>query len=492
MVKEVELKLSLPEASQRSFLRHPLLKQAAAKRALRLVNLYYDTPDLQLRQRGIALRLRRQAGAWLQTVKCAGDSAGGLSSRPEWETPYGGQFDFTPVDDEAVRNWLQRPKIASRLIPVFETSFRRTVWDYPGVQLMFDRGWIVSSGRREAISELEIELAGDDIARLFELAQALAARAPLFPATFSKAERGYRLFQGHARAPAKATQVALDLAATTPLTAFRAIALACIEQLQANHDGALTSDDPEYIHQMRVATRRLRAATRVFAPLLGEAFLNTLVPPLRELMALLGKVRDLDVLLEEIVTPVTAALATEPRLAALAGVITEHRHRARSDTLHRLAAPAHGQSMLHILAMVTALEDNPAAPPEPLGEFAHRRLRRLRRKVEQLAAAARPDDPVSLHALRIGVKRLRYALEFFTPAAAGKRRSQLADRLAETQTTLGQLNDLANAGRLLMDSAGDDLALREAVTLIGGWHGPRHAQLMASLPQLINELGHLK
>jgi CHAD domain-containing protein len=65
-------------------------------------------------------------------------------------------------------------------------------------------------------------------------------------------------------------------------------------------------------------------------------------------------------------------------------------------------------------------------------------------------------------------------------------------RLAAMQDTLGQLNDLANAGALLMDCAGDDPRLREAVTLIGGWHGPRYAALLESITPELGRLARLQ
>jgi inorganic triphosphatase YgiF len=493
MANEIELKLALPEASQRTFLRQPLLKEASEKHATRLVNIYYDTPDLLLRQKGIALRLRRQGGVWLQTVKCAGESAGGLTTRPEWETPYRDQFDFSPVDDARTRAWLERPKIVSRLAPVFETSFLRTIWRFDDVLLMLDRGWIVSAGRRETISELELELAGGKVATLLALAERLAERLPLAPALLSKAERGYRLFQPLPPSPTKADALPIEVKEQPPLTAFRLIALTCLEHLQYNHDGAVTSSDPEYIHQMRVAARRLRACIRLFAPLLPEAFVEAILLPLHSLMGLLGQVRDLDVLLTEIAAPVTAALPGEPRLAALTGIITDRRYHARAEAVRQLASQKYGQLTLRIATLLHQLAetDTSEVPTTTLDEFATTRLRRLRRKVQRLATAARPDDPAALHALRIGVKRLRYALEFFTPLDHRKARRRLADRLAEVQTTLGQLNDLASAGRLLMECAGEDLRLREAVTLIGGWHGPRHAQLVEQLPKLLAGLTRL-
>lgn len=483
MAEEVELKLALAEDHQGRFLRHPLLKQAIERRIETLDNIYYDTADLSLRRRGIALRLRRKGRDWLQTVKLAGASAAGLSSRPEWEFPYAGNFEFSGVDQAAVREWLQRPKLLARIVPICETRFRRISWTLvaaPGtVLLTLDRGWIIANGRREAISEVELELAGAPVHAIFAVATQLAQRVALTPSVLSKAERGYRLHLGTPPTPFKAEAVALS-ATMPPFEAFRRIALSCLEHLQQNHHGALSSDDPEYIHQMRVATRRLRAALRLFAPVLPERLAESLRMPLAALMTRLGRARDLDVLLSEIANPVLDALPNEPRLPALASDITNRRYAARAEALALLAAPDYGRILL---AALESLHPKPAADAAviPLQSFAAERLRRLRRKLRRLAAAAQLEDPASLHALRIGVKRLRYALEFFAPLAPEAAFARVLQRLAVTQDTLGQLNDLTNAGALLMDCAGDDPRLREAVTLIGGWHGPRYSRLLADI-----------
>lgn len=494
MAEEIELKLALPEDAQRKFLRHPLLRQAQHKQAYRLTNLYYDTPTLDLRKRGVALRLRAQGRFWLQSVKCAGNRAGGLSSRPEWETPYGGHFDFATIDDPKVRGWLARPKIASRLAPLFETNFQRIAWTFElvrgtRIELALDRGWIAAGGQREAISEVELELLAGNPDELFALAQVLAERVPLIPAPLSKADRGYRLFQQAPATPCRT--VPIPLAATdTPVEAFRRIALACLDHMQRNQAGASTSDDPEYIHQMRVAVRRLRAALRLFAPLLPEGFAAQMLPALHELMATLGAARDYDVLLAEIAAPVLHALPDEPRLAALIGVITERRCVIRRDALCQLAAPHYGAVVLGMLATLHRFDAaSPAATS--LLAFADGELRRLRKKTLALAARASIDDPASLHALRIGIKRLRYALEFFAPLAAQKPMQRLLAQLTALQDALGQINDLANAGALLMDCAAADPFLREAVTLIGGWHGPRHQKLLAAVPRGLKRLGKL-
>lgn len=497
MACEIELKLALAESAQRNFLRHPLLRQAVSRQSFRLVNLYYDTPRLDLRRRGIALRLRAKGRLWLQTVKCAGEAAGGLSARPEWETPYAGHFDFSAIDAPAVRAWLERPKLKARIAPIFETNFQRIAWQFapaPGtrIEMVLDRGWIAAAGRREAISEIEIELLEGDAAQLFALAQTLAGRIAVAPAPLSKAERGYRLFRQIPAAPVRAAPIPLT-GGGDPTAAFNRIALACLDHLQQNHQGAIASDDPEYIHQMRVATRRLRAALRLFGPLLPADFAASVVVPLQGLMSLLGQARDLDVLLAEIAAPVLQALPDEPRLAALVGIITERGFDRRHAAVEFMRSPRFGAIVLQVLETLHAQSTKVGAGgTATLAAFATDRLRRLRKKVRRLAARARTDHPASLHALRIGIKRLRYALEFFAPLAGPKAMRRMLAQLARLQDALGQINDLASAGELLMECAGSDARLREAVTLIGGWHGPRHHGLLKAIPRELKHLGKLR
>ncbi len=493
MSEEVEIKLSLPETAQRAFLRHPLLKRAERLPTRRLVNIYYDTPDLALHEKGIALRTRRQGRAWLQTVKCAGTASGGLSVRPEWEQPYDGHFDFAGIDDPQVRELLERQRIESHLDPVFETVFARRAWRLApargtSVLLVLDRGSIEAGAHREAVSEIEIELERGRAETLFDLALVLAADLPLHPEILSKAERGYRLRLGAAPRPVKAAPSPLN-AAQTPLEAFRAIAAACIAQLQWNALGA-DEADPEFIHQMRVALRRLRSALRTFRPILPEGFEQAVVPPLRALARTLGEARDRDVLSAEIVGPARLTFADDARLAALAAAVEQARQEARADVRRALASSGPALALLGFNARLYRIDAVPAA--DALEILAKRRLNRLHRKMLALAAAAEGMQPTQLHALRIGVKRLRYAIEFFAPLYRGHSVRQALDTLAALQDNLGALNDLSRAGGLLMQCMDSDPGLREAVALVGGWHGPRHAVLCRLTLRGIGRLRSLK
>lgn len=199
MAQEVELKLAIAPADWRRFMAQPLLRDAPRIHDEMLDTTYFDTPDLDLRGHGVALRVRRIGRRKVQTVKLAAIASGGLSIRPEWETPYAGRFDFSPVDAPGIREWLERPEILSRLGPLFQTRFRRRTWRLPlaaggEILVALDRGEILAGGRAAPISEVELELAGGGgPADLTTLADRLAQRMSLKPANLSKAQRGYLL-----------------------------------------------------------------------------------------------------------------------------------------------------------------------------------------------------------------------------------------------------------------------------------------------------------
>lgn len=495
MAQEVEFKLALPQNVQRAFLRHPLLKQATQKLPTRkLTNIYFDTSDLDLYRRGIALRLRKQGRQWLQTVKRAGTVAAGLSARPEWEQPApNGAFDFSAVDDDGVRKRLQRAQARTGLVPVFETVFSRQTWRFESAPdsallLMFDRGSINSQGRQEAISEIEIELDGGTTDSIFHLAAALGANLPLKPEPRSKAERGYRLFRGDPLKPVHAKVSLLDKR-QTPAQAFQVIALDCLAHLQGNEAGTLASADPEFVHQMRVALRRLRSALRLFVSALPQDFAAPLLPRLRALANALGAARDWDVAIDELLAPVWNAFADDTRLARLRDTAENQRNLARQHARAALLDGAYGRLLLELVAALHAPAfAATAADADDLPAFAQRRLRKRRRRLAQLAEGASSLNIKALHALRVGVKRLRYGLEFFAPLYRGKTVKAEIATLAKLQTKLGLINDLANARRLLSERVGEDAELREALALVGGWYGPQVEAVYGELPARLAEV----
>lgn len=470
MAQEIELKLAFPPAALAQVLAHPLLAAAEHKGPTKtLINTYFDTPDLALSAQRIALRTRKAGDVWLQTVKCAADSFGGLSSRPEWEQAYSGRFDFSAIETTAVRETLEQHHAA--LTPLFTTDFERDTLQLSPRQdvrilLMIDRGAVSANGRTETICELELELVTGSPDDLLDIACALAASLPLLPYDPSKAARGYRLFHGVPVSPAQLALPAADPALSAPEN-FRHAALAALAAWAANHHGALDNDGAEFIHQLRVALTRLRGLLKIFAPVLPEAFVAEWKDLLKMQATALGELRELQVLLSEIIAPALAE-DSDARLEPL----IRHAEAQCADALRtvraKLAAPGAG---LPLLALNRALLALPSAGNAlPLKPFAAHALDRLWHKADKSlrqAMAERSND--SLHALRISIKHLKLANELFT-GIYGKPCKRNARRLSRLQTRLGELHDLAQALPRLGSWVQADARFSEPVSFLAGWH----------------------
>ncbi|PYE12678.1 CYTH domain-containing protein [Paraburkholderia silvatlantica] len=205
---EREIKLALPRDQVDAALR--LFETRAGKpgRAIRLENIYFDTPALALARARSALRLRRAPEGWLQTFKTVGMAQNGLHARHEWEMPVAGEaleIDrlLHECDEAGVSTALS--DAAANLIPLFRTDFTRTLWtlevDGARVEAAIDQGEVTAEvngeTRRTPICEIELELKSGDEAALHSLAAELAQALPgLAPDDVSKAQRGYRLREG--------------------------------------------------------------------------------------------------------------------------------------------------------------------------------------------------------------------------------------------------------------------------------------------------------
>ena len=484
MALETELKLRLPPGGGARLLRHPLLAGSAPQRQ-RLLNTYYDTPDLELLGQRMALRHRRKGWDWLLTVKTANPASGGLARRNEWEAKVApGQFDFSHVDDGDLRRWLE--KRTPRLEAAFTTDFTRLAWivePAPGtrIEIALDRGTIQSKGQREPLGELELELLAGPETALFalarELSTALGERQALHPVAASKAERGYALFTGRRSPPQKARPAPLETN-LTPLAACRSAALDCLQHLQANEAGAQRGDSPEYVHQVRVAIRRLRSLLKLFAPVLPEAFRQRWTGPWRDLGRGLGEARNWDVFLSETLPPLNAAFPGAAELTRL-----ERHANSRSQAAHLavrrlLGSPAYSRLLLEFSADLFALGEEPAGQ-RPLADFAARRLDRRARQASRLARNLAELDHAGRHRLRIAFKKLRYAIEFLAPA--GGNGAPYAQSLARLQEHLGRLNDLATARELLAPT------LPARPGLVMGWLGGRSDLLLEELPAFLED-----
>lgn len=479
MAQEIELKLQLTAKTARQLARHPLLATLPASRG-ELLNTYYDTPKLALTRRRVAMRFRKRGWEWLLTVKSAEPAAGGLAVRSEWEVPATpGQFDFAHVDAPELREFLESH--ADKLKPIFTTHFLRRTWEVEYgeslIELALDKGEVESKGRSEPICEVELELLNGRLSDLFGLTRALQADLDLRPAVASKAERGYALFHGKPRSPVKAKSPGL-LPDEAPIPAFQRIALACLEHYQRNEDGLLDASDPEYVHQARVALRRLRSALKLFAPALPKAFVMRWNPVWRTLAGALGETRNCDVFMAETLPPLQRAFGKHPDIVRLERYGRRRLRLARAALARQLALPAHPRHIIDFLADLLALPEESKAVD--LARFAGEQLKKREKRTLRLARQHADLDATQRHAMRIEIKKLRYAIDFFTPLLPEERLRAYQAPLGELQEQLGRLNDQITAETLILDCLGE-----RRPGPAHGWLAGRHALLLEELPGLL-------
>ena len=216
-----------------------------------------------------------------------------------------------------------------------------------------------------------------------------------------------------------------------------------------------TGDDPEHVHQARVATRRLRSDLRTFRALFDEAWAADLRTELRWLGGVLGRVRDADVLLGRLSARVEELPAMD-RVGAetLLDRIRERRERSGAELATALDSNRYAELRGRLLAaaqapVLTPLGAEPAVLVLPA--LVRRPWKRLRRRVRKLGAD--PSD-AALHEVRIAAKRCRYAAAAVEPAV-GDPAAQFAKALARVQNRLGEHQDAVVAEAWLRGAALD-------------------------------------
>ena len=494
---EIELKLALPPDQAAMF-----LKLMARRRSVPvqhdLVTRYFDTPDFALSALGIALRVRRVGRRWLQTLKTEGERRGGLSQRAEFEmgTPRGTP-DWKRFPAEALA--LVPESLRDQLIPVFETRFSRTAWLLKGqrgaqIEVALDVGEVrtlkgtcaphggINAGKRsQPICEVELELKTGQPDALFALAQGWAQQLDFLPLDVSKAERGVRLAHGQTEAPVKSAPVILNRDMSVE-EGFAATIQACLAQFQANLPGVLASDDIEYVHQARVALRRLRAALRLYR---GACVLpGELMDCLRTLATALGPARDWDVLCSETLPAIAPHFADDNAWQHGFDALETRRAELRA-TMQAALMQAHPGAWLlafqHWLLQrgwTTVPEAQRFVQLSPLKKWARQRLQKGHRPIVRGARNFRQLQPAQCHALRIAIKRQRYATEFFQtlfaepPKGHKRRQAQYLALLSEAQDNLGRANDAHVAWGLMTTAEVDTGPMGQFVL---GWLAAQQA-----------------
>lgn len=450
---EVEAKFAITGALNPA----SLTKVALAPYSLREVGVerhsdtLLDTPSRAITGTRHALRIRAIGERRILTLKGPDTGADELHEREEIEVEVEGPLSLDP------RDWpreISEPVLAlaqdEPLEPLLRVEVERRLWAVRRSgrvvgELAVDTGEVIAAARHEPLYELELELKGAGArADLDLLRLALMQALPLAPEPRTKLSRGLALLR-HAR---------WTLDGYTPLDALaRHTIRRRLRDLRRAQQFVLESGDPDAIHDMRVATRRIRSTLQAVegAGVYDDKTLHALRKRLGAVADVLGVIRDLDIFLERVREWVGADEQRERDVAELRDLLASQRLAGYERLVARLNKRKHAK-------LLAALERFVAAPAQPsrdggcvltrhyVGSALWPRYERVLRYETIIADA----EPPTLHQLRITCKRLRYTLEIFA-VALGDDAKPVRKALTAAQSHLGDVQDLTVALRLVTE-----------------------------------------
>jgi inorganic triphosphatase YgiF len=468
-------------------LKRVLLAMPTAKSEARstLVSTYYDTPTLALHRERLSLRVRKQGSEFVQTVKVEDPARLDTLERGEWDDHI--QSKWPILDAPKTGRWLRDLVRDEELRPVFTTTVTRTTIEISRdpsarIEAAVDEGDIrtCSRGAAAPISEVELELKEGDPRLIFDVALQLLKTEPIRIEPCSKAERGYRL-AGADRLMPQAVHVGPispdpDMSVEA---ALQRIGRRCLTHVLSNQQAVLAGD-PEGIHQMRVAVRRLRSALLALKRHLQDKHYHWASEELRWLARSLAPVRTLDSF-ASLVSAVTHALPACSDFEHLIDAMERQRDAALEHVKQAIVSERYSASMVRLLRWFAAsgwrdqeISEHAVVLLAPIVDVAPDLIDRNLRKAckrsknfEELTAAQR-------HRLRITLKRLHDVVEFLGSLFSKARIRTFVRRLKSLQDDLGYTNDVRVAYDLV-DQIGDTTnqdvrAINRAGGIVLGWH----------------------
>jgi len=452
-----------------------------------LTRTFFDVADKRLARRGISVQVDMRGPVRLQRVVMAGIDPFGVVRRSVWSTRLrSGEPDLSAIDDPDLRERLGLV-LPGDLRPVALARLNRARGFMLGPRgggratLIVEEGEVEDADGVRPLATIELVGEADTAWLLPDRALVLHDMAPL---------KVDRLVQPAAPeqtvpAPVKAAKTALPADIGVEEGADMLIR-ACVDHWTRNEASALDGRDPEGVHQLRVALRRLRSLFTLFAPIIAPAQLDRFRTEIGWLAGRTGPARDWDVFLSELLPPVRDACPDIVGLGNLAEAAETVRREGYLSLHEAMTAPRYAALLMRL---GEALESGSLWSPSPearllrgghLRDYAHHllderhsKVRKRGRRFVHLASADR-------HRVRIAVKKLRYATEFFSSLYPRKRAVAYGRAMAGFQEELGHLNDIATAERLLAILGARpeaDEPQRIAIGVVTGWYACVAAEL---------------
>ena len=482
---ETELKLKLLEPEYRQEIAEtellPVTGSVGAIKKDFLESWYYDTPSRGLQAVQLAYRIRAEEGRWMATVKTGGSSAGGLHQREEYtvtleaQEPSASVFLATPIGER-----IQKAVGDENLEPIFGTRFSRykrdvTTGDGSCIELAVDLGEIISGGQTEPICEVELELKAGNPSAVLTLGAELAKTFPLRVETRSKYFRGLQMAGLQNEIAINSKPAACQFQGNEPVLSVmpQMLTTILIEVLNAEEMFLQNSQEPETLHRLRIHLRRLRAALSFAKPLLPADEYERYQAELFQLGAASGGLRQLDVTAQSWQGVLDNELITVSGRLWLTDVLADERQAA----VKAFANPIRGGSATAVYLGLWSWLANVMETAEIAKETSGKSLQafiviRVCDWLEELLKTGESldlTDPVSLHALRIRAKKLRYMLEAFPDQVDNA--DKLLGRLKKLQGGLGFMRDTQSTALLLNEwlQTRSSRALHRDAGLLMGW-----------------------
>lgn len=495
-VPEYELKFEIEPRQVTRLLHAPWLRDIIAgkpsKRHLRAV--YYDTPNGDLRRQAVSFRVRRSGRQHIQCVKSMPGEPHKCVARDEFEIPIP---DALPHPEMIPDEHLPfKRALCEQLQPVFETDIQRTIRilrpdEQTELELAVDKGRVCCEEREDSFCEVEVELRRGCPTALFDVGRRIVREVPARLGVLFKADRGYQLSAPSEEPWVKSAGVILSEDMTAE-EALITLFLAVLRQVRLNEEYAIQTGAPEAVHQLRVGLRRLRSVLQVYKKVLPERDYRRFNRGLKWITDRGGAVRDWDVFMDQRLGPVQTRFHDMDSLQTLREHAESQRSRAQASLTRALRSTRYARLLIDVGEWIherqwreQPVTEDSAALFSPVREFASARLEERYHKLCKKGAHFAELSEHKRHRMRIALKKLRYASEFFGSLYKKKDVERFVKRLKALQETLGSLNDIANLPAMSEALLGkpspnqDKEALSYASGLLAGWHSCEVNRLVA-------------
>lgn len=429
--------------------------------------VYFDTDDLALASRRITLRRRTggQDAGWHLKLPPESADASAPRQRREIHAPLG----EAAVVPEKLMAYLHVHVRGAELAPAARLTTSRTthaLYGHDDVHLAdfaddrVQAEALGGAGRKQEWREWELELVHGDVELFSAAAGSLAAAGARPAAHESKLGRalGEAWPEPQEAPPGPGEQQPGQKAQTKQQPAAGVVTAYIDEQIGEllAKDPAVRLEEPDAVHKMRSATRRLRSVLAVYRQLFGAAAVRRLRDELKWLGGILGSPRDAEVMRERLGTHA----AELPAEQSAGGAVQDRLERElgnRFDAGYRKVQEVLvTDRYFRLLDDLEDFRDNPPVRPQasgPAGKVARKRVKKTLRRLRRSHKAARRTQDESahddaLHQVRKDAKRLRHAAESAVPVY-GKRAAKLAKAAQRQQQILGDHHDSVVARILL-------------------------------------------